>query len=112
MLRPAVGRQFEAIGEAMPQLARIEADGPYAFSCCAGCELTANGACLAVMSTADAGGNRLHSWKGAMSGAETVTPSTAAGWHLADDGPWDTGGGRGALARADAGMMSLAAGQK
>ncbi len=80
MLRPAVGRQFEAIGEAMPQLARIEADGPYAFSCCTGCELTANGACLAVMSTAYAGGNSLHSPKGAMSGAETVTPSTAAGW--------------------------------
>ena len=87
-----------------------DAAGLHTFTCSSGCDLTASTTYFVVMSTADTSGTRqLYSWRRTTSDDETVRPSTATGWAIANDGLHDIGSGWAALPRNHTGVMHVAA---
>ena len=90
-----------------------DAAGLHTFACSSGCDLTANATYFVVMSTADASGTRqTYGWRRTTSDDETVRPSTATGWAIANDGLHDIGSGWAALPRNHTGVMHVAADEK
>ena len=88
--------------------------GLHTYTCSGNaCDLTANTTYFVVMSTADASGSRkLYSWRRTTSDDETVRPSTATGWAIANAGLQDIGSGWTALPRNHTGVMHVAADEK
>ena len=88
-----------------------DAAGLHSYTCSGNaCDLTANTTYFVVMSTADASGSRkLYSWRRTTSDDETVRPSTATGWAIANAGLQDIGSGWTALPRNHTGVMHVAA---
>ena len=90
-----------------------DAAGLHTFACSTGCDLTAGTTYFVVMSTADTSAPRkLYSWRRTTSDDETVRPSTATGWAIANDGLHDIGSGWAALPRNHTGVMHVAADEK
>ena len=90
-----------------------DAAGLHTFACSSGCDLTASTTYFVVMSTADTSAPRkLYSWRRTTSDDETVRPSTATGWAIANDGLHDIGSGWAALPRNHTGVMHVAADEK
>ncbi len=87
-----------------------DAAGLHTYTCSTGCDLTANTTYFVVMSTADASAPRkLYSWRRTTSDDETVRPTTATGWAIANAGLQDIGSGWTALPRNHTGVMHVAA---
>ena len=90
-----------------------DAAGLHTFACSTGCDLTASTTYFVVMSTADTSAPRkLYSWRRTTSDDETVRPSTATGWAIANDGLHDIGSGWTTLPRNHTGVMHVAADEK
>ncbi len=90
-----------------------DAAGLHTYTCSTGCDLAASTTYFVVMSTADTSGPRkLYSWRRTTSDDETVRPSTATGWAIANDGLHDIGSGWAALPRNHTGIMHVAADEK
>ena len=84
--------------------------GLYTYSCSTGCALAASATYFVVMSTADSGPLRqTYAWQQTTSNYETVRPSTATGWAIANAGLQDTGSGWTTPARPATGVMLVAA---
>ena len=84
----------------------------YTFTCSTGCDLAADTTYFVVMSTADTSGANLYSWRRTTSDDQTITPSTATGWAIADNGLYNWGGGWTNLSREHTTVLSIAANNK
>ena len=89
-----------------------DAAGVYTYTCSTGCDLTASTTYFVVMSTADTSQRKLYAWRRTTSDDETVTPSTATGWAIANDGLNHTGTTWANLPRNHTGVMHVAADNK
>ena len=86
--------------------------GVHTYTCSTNCDLTANTTYFVVMSTADNSQRKLYAWRRTTSDDETVTPSTATGWAIANDGLNHTGTTWANLPRNHTGVMHVAADNK
>ena len=86
--------------------------GLYTYTCSTNCDLTASTTYFVVMSTADTSQRKLYAWERTTSDYETVTPSTATGWSIANGGLENAGSGWTTNSRPSTGIMHVAADEK